>query len=103
MDNYHPGLSWFLFTLFSLAYGGAAVALTVYVGPGAAGGGTAELMGYFNGVVYPDFMGGKTLLVKIFALSLAVSSGLCIGKEGPLAHIGAIVGPLILYIPLNFF
>lgn len=92
-----------IFVLLALLYGGGAAAMTVFIGPGAAGGGTAELMGYMNGVKYPDFMSVRTLLVKIFGLSLAVSSGLCIGKEGPLAHIGAIVGPLVLYIPLKFF
>ena len=102
-ENYNPGLSFFLFILFAIIYSGSAAALTVFVGPGAAGGGVPELMGYMNGVIYPDFMGVRTLLVKIFALALAVASGLCVGKEGPLAHIGAIVGPLVLYIPLKFF
>jgi H+/Cl- antiporter ClcA len=76
--------------------------MTVFIGPGASGGGTPELMGFFNGVNYPDFIGVKTLVVKIIGLGLAVASGLCIGKEGPLAHIGAIVGILVLYIPLPF-
>lgn len=76
--------------------------MTVYIGPGAIGGGTAELMGYFNGINYPDLIGFKTLFVKIFGLGLAVASGLCIGKEGPLAHIGAIIGHLVVYLPLPF-
>ena len=52
-DNYHPGLSWWFFTLLALAYGAIAVVSTAYLAPGAAGGGTAELMGLFNGVNYP--------------------------------------------------
>jgi chloride channel 7 len=95
-------LGWLNFTAFSLLYGFIAVSMTVYIGPGAAGGGTAELMGYFNGINYPDFIKKRTLIVKILALSFAVSSGLCIGKEGPLAHIGAIVGPLCVYLPFKF-
>ena len=95
-------LGWATFLVFSLLFGGSAALLTVFIGPGAAGGGTAELMGYLNGVHYPDFIGFKTLFVKIVGLGLAVSSGLCIGKEGPLAHIGAIVGHVVLYLPLPF-
>lgn len=83
----------------SLTLGFFATMLTVFVGPGASGGGMGELMGYLNGINYPDFISLKTLLVKILGTSLAVSSGLCIGKEGPLAHIGAIVGHCVLYIP----
>jgi H+/Cl- antiporter ClcA len=75
-----------------LLFGIAAALMTVYIGPGAVGGGTAELMGYLNGINYPDFIRFRTLIVKVIGLGLAVSSGLCIGKEGPLCHIGAIVG-----------
>ena len=32
-------------------------------------------------------------------MSLAVTSELCVGKEGPLAHIGANLGAMVLYIP----
>lgn len=40
-----------------------------------------------------------TLITKIVGVTLAVAAKLCVGKEGPLAHIGANIGPLILYIP----
>jgi H+/Cl- antiporter ClcA len=90
------------FLVFSLLFGGTAAIMTVFIGPGAAGGGTAELMGYLNGINYPGLISFRTLFVKIFGLGLAVSSGLCIGKEGPLAHIGAILGHVVAYIPLPF-
>lgn len=93
-------MGWLTFLVFCLLFGGAAAILTVFIGPGAAGGGTAELMGYFNGINYPDIFGLRTLFVKVIGLGLAVASGLCIGKEGPLAHIGAIIGHLVLYIPI---
>ena len=88
--------------VFSLLFGGTAAIMTVFIGPGAAGGGTPELMGYLNGINYPGLISLRTLFVKIFGLGLAVSSGLCIGKEGPLAHIGAILGHAVAYIPLPF-
>lgn len=81
-----------MFVFFSLLYGGTSALLSIFWAPGASGGGTTELMGYFNGINYPEFISYKTLIVKILANSLAVASGLCIGKEGPLAHIGAVAG-----------
>lgn len=60
------------------------------------------MMGYFNGVNYPGVFSWKTLLVKLFGLMWAIAAGLCIGKEGVLAHIGSIIGYMILYLPFNF-
>lgn len=95
-------LGWITFMVFSLLFGGLAAIMTVFMAPGAASGGTPELMGYLNGINYPQFIGLNTLFVKVFGLGLAVSSGLCIGKEGPLAHIGAILGHCVLYLPFPF-
>jgi H+/Cl- antiporter ClcA len=86
------GYALLTFIAFSALFGGIAVILTVFLGPGAVGSGTVELIAYCNGVAYPNFFGARTLFVKILGNALAVASGLCIGKEGPLAHIGAIVG-----------
>lgn len=77
--------------------------LTVYYGPGANGSGVAEMIGYMNGVNYPDFIGINTLITKIIGVTLAVSSRLCIGKEGPLAHIGSIMALLPTYLPFEAF
>ena len=81
------------------AYGLIAGLLTTYWGPGAAGSGVAELIGYLNGVNYKDFLGIKTLITKILGVVLAVNARLCVGKEGPLAHIGANLGAMVPYIP----
>ena len=92
-------MGWLTFMVFSLLFGGTAALMTVFLGPGAVGGGTAELMGYYNGINYPDLISLRTLFVKVLGLGLAVASGLCIGKEGPLAHIGAILAHALLYVP----
>lgn len=75
--------------------------LTLYVGPGANGSGVAEVMGLLNGINYPDVIGIKTLFVKVVGTTLAVSGGLCIGKEGPLLHIGAIIGCMMCFLPFQ--
>ena len=83
--------------------GFAAGMMTVYYGPGANGSGVAEMIGYMNGVNYPEFIGINTLITKIIGVTLAVSSRLCIGKEGPLAHIGSIMALLPVYLPVESF
>ena len=99
--------SWFASFSF---YAGFAIfctliagAMTVYIGPGANGSGVAEIMGLLNGVNYPKVISIRTLIVKIVAVVLAVVGSLCVGKEGPLAHIGTVTTMLIIYMPLEGF
>jgi len=81
----------------------ASTLATVFWGPGANGSGVAELIGYLNGINYPNVFGFETFVTKVFGVVLAVVGGLCVGKEGPLAHIGACCGVMVLYLPLPFF
>lgn len=75
--------------------------LTVYFAPAAAGSGVAEAIGIMNGVSIPDYINLKTLFVKFMGLCLAVAGGVCGGKEGPLVHIGSIVGYSSAYLPIG--
>ena len=94
-----------MFLAFS-AFIVAAVAsyLTITQGPGANGSGIAELIAYLNGVNVTLLIGWGTFIVKTVCVVLGIAAQLCIGKEGPLAHIGANVGVLLVYyFPLNVF
>jgi chloride channel 7 len=102
MMNSGVGSAWMVFLLLSVTFGGIAASITVYIGPGAMGSGIAELMGFFNGIHIPQLIGVRTLIVKILGTSLGVAASLAIGKEGPLAHIGAIVGIMVVYLPFDF-
>ena len=77
--------------------------MTVYYGPGAQGSGVAEVMGLLNGLNYHGAIGIDTLVTKCFGTLFAVCGGLCIGKEGPLVHIGAIIGVMCCYLPVEKF
>jgi H+/Cl- antiporter ClcA len=74
--------------------------MTMYIAPTALGSGVAEAMGLLNGVAYPDFINIKAFFVKLLGVGLAVSAGFAGGKEGPLVHMGAIVGYAVPYIPI---
>ena len=95
--------AWAAYVCYAMLLVLIACLLTIYVGPGANGSGIAELMGLLNGVNYPNAIGLRTLLVKCVGTIFAVSGGLTIGKEGPLAHIGANVGALICHLPIKGF
>ena len=76
--------------------------MTVIIAPVALGSGVAECMGMLNGIQYPGYVSIRTFIVKLLGVSFAVSAGLCGGKEGPLVHMGCIIGHLVAYLPFPF-
>jgi chloride channel 7 len=78
--------------------GVVAAFLTTFWGIGANGSGVAEVIAYLSGVNYPETISIPSLITKIFGVVLAIAGTLCIGKEGPLAHIGANLGVMVLYM-----
>ena len=69
-----------------------ASCIVMFVAPAAAGSGVPDVMGYLNGVLIPHVFNVKTLLVKFTSCILAVGSGIPVGPEGPIIHIGALLG-----------
>lgn len=64
---------------------------TVYIEPLSAGSGIPEIKCYLNGLNIPRIVRLKTMICKAVGIIFAVASGLPLGKEGPMVHIGAIV------------
>ena len=56
---------------------------------------------YLNGINVKLFMRVQTLCAKVYGTILAVASGLAVGPEGPLVHIGATVGSGLTRGPKN--
>jgi len=79
-----------VYLALSTAYGGIAAALVAFVEPAAAGSGIPEVKAVLNGVDLPSVLTLRTLATKVLGLIFAVSSGLPVGKEGPMIHSGAI-------------
>lgn len=90
------------FILISLVLATSAGMLTVYVGPKAAGSGIPELIGCMNGIDISSYLTPVILMVKSVAVVLAVAGTLVLGREGPLAHVGACIGILVLFLPMRY-
>lgn len=103
-SNNDQFLAWGFLALWSFGLAVVASFLTIYVGPGATGSGMAEIIAVLNGVNYPQFIGWGTLFVKTFCVVLGIGASLCIGKEGPLAHIGSCISQIVIhYVPIGHF
>uniref|UniRef100_A0A7R9VET4 Chloride channel protein n=1 Tax=Chlamydomonas euryale TaxID=1486919 RepID=A0A7R9VET4_9CHLO len=89
------GVAWLFNVLVSTALVAASSALCVGVAPEAIGSGVPEVMAYLNGCLVPRVFNIFTLLVKFLSCGLCVASGLPVGPEGPLIHIGAALGSAI--------
>ena len=81
----------FLFVVLNLIAVLLSATLVLYVSPVAAGSGIPNMYAYLNGVEMPEFLNIRVALAKVPGSILAVAGGLCIGKEGPMLHVGSIV------------
>lgn len=97
-DN-HLTAAYFYWIFSSMFFVTISALMTVYIAPAAMGSGVAEVMGLLNGINYDKAIAVNTLFVKIFGTLFAICAGLCIGKEGPLVHIGAIIGAMCCFMP----
>jgi H+/Cl- antiporter ClcA len=97
-----PGMTWaqtyglkavfIQYISFNACIASISSLLCILFAPNAVGSGIPEVKAYLNGVSVQSFADLSVFLIKIVATIFSVSSGLIVGPEGPLVHIGAIVG-----------
>ncbi|KAJ8611038.1 hypothetical protein CTAYLR_007067 [Chrysophaeum taylorii] len=80
---------------FAAFCGLIAGATVVVFEPRAKGSGIPEIKTYLNGVAVHRVIAERTLVAKFVGIVFSVSGGLLCGKEGPMVHIGAIVGAIV--------
>jgi len=75
---------------------GLVASLAVVGAPRAKGSGIPEIKTYLNGVSpHPAVITETTLAAKVVGIVCAVAGGLLCGKEGPMVHVGAVVGAVV--------
>nr|GMD87087.1 chloride channel protein CLC-D [Ipomoea batatas] len=84
-----------VYTLINLVLVFSSVYIITHFAPAAAGSGIPEIKGYLNGIDTHGILLFRTLIGKIFGSIGSVGSGLALGKEGPLVHIGACIASLL--------
>lgn len=83
--------AFFSYLFISLALA-AVVGLLCWQIDEASGSGIAELKAFLNGISMRSVVRVRVMFAKIIGVCFSVASGLPIGKEGPMIHIGAIMG-----------
>eukprot|EP00934_Nitzschia_sp_Nitz4_P004113 Nitzschia sp. Nitz4//scaffold475_size5561//117//2954//NITZ4_009215-RA/size5561-processed-gene-0.5-mRNA-1//-1//CDS//3329552711//4103//frame0 len=94
-----------LFSLVNACLALGACFLCIAWAPEGTGSGIPQVQAYLNGVRVKKFSQYTLFGVKILGTILSVSSSLAVGMEGPLIHIGAIVGASVtkLSTPMSRF
>lgn len=65
-----------------------------FLRPEAASSGIPELMAFLNGTIVRHIFNVKTLVIKFLSCITAVSSGLPVGPEGPMIHMGSVLSSI---------
>ncbi|XP_063169557.1 H(+)/Cl(-) exchange transporter 5 isoform X2 [Candoia aspera] len=91
-------LNYFIYVLWALLFSFLAVLLVRGFAPYACGSGIPEIKTILSGFIIRGYLGKWTLLIKTVTLVLAVSSGLSLGKEGPLVHVACCCGNILCHL-----
>eukprot|EP00041_Stephanoeca_diplocostata_P021223 m.489642 g.489642 ORF g.489642 m.489642 type:complete len:885 (-) comp21770_c0_seq1:2817-5471(-) len=83
---------WAIGVGYSVGFILLSVCLVIFIEPAAASSGIPEVIAFLNGVHVPKIFNIKTLLVKFFSVICSVGSGYPVGPEGPMIHMGGMVG-----------
>ncbi|CUE65228.1 voltage-gated chloride channel, putative [Bodo saltans] len=84
----------FFYVFFSTVISTVASFVCKCYSPYGSGGGIIEVKTIVSGHHAKRYLGGWTVMTKIFACCLSTGSGIQVGKEGPFVHIGACIGGL---------
>ena len=87
---------WFFFIVLNMLLGSFSFILTHFITPQARGSGIPRMKGVLGGLHIHHFLSFRALFAKILGLSLAYSSNISIGKEGPYVHIAACIAQLMM-------
>lgn len=87
-----------LYIFWALFFSTLAALLVKNFAPYASGSGIPEIKTILSGFIIRGYLGKWTLIIKSVGLILSVSSGLSLGKEGPMVHIASCIGNILSYL-----
>ncbi|KAI8430489.1 hypothetical protein MSG28_000749 [Choristoneura fumiferana] len=91
-------ISYLFYILWALLFAALSASLVRMFAPYACGSGIPEIKTILSGFIIRGYLGKWTLIIKVVGLILSVSSGLSLGKEGPMVHIASCLGNILSYL-----
>ncbi|KAM6949443.1 H(+)/Cl(-) exchange transporter 5 [Aplochiton taeniatus] len=91
-------VDYMMYVCWALCFSFMAVTLVKSFAPYACGSGIPEIKTILSGFIIRGYLGKWTLVIKTITLVLAVSSGLSLGKEGPLVHVACCCGNILCHL-----
>uniref|UniRef100_A0A8C2XLW7 Chloride channel protein n=1 Tax=Cyclopterus lumpus TaxID=8103 RepID=A0A8C2XLW7_CYCLU len=91
-------VNYLMYIVWALLFALLAVALVRAFAPYACGSGIPEIKTILSGFIIRGYLGKWTLIIKTITLVLAVSSGLSLGKEGPLVHVACCCANILCHL-----
>ncbi|KAG9340925.1 hypothetical protein JZ751_020118 [Albula glossodonta] len=91
-------VNYLMYVCWALLFSFLAVSLVRAFAPYACGSGIPEIKTILSGFIIRGYLGKWTLMIKTITLVLAVSSGLSLGKEGPLVHVACCCGNILCHL-----
>ncbi|CAH0716679.1 unnamed protein product, partial [Brenthis ino] len=91
-------ISYLFYIIWALLFAALSASLVRMFAPYACGSGIPEIKTILSGFIIRGYLGKWTLIIKVVGLILSVSSGLSLGKEGPMVHIASCLGNILSYL-----
>ncbi|XP_048005014.1 H(+)/Cl(-) exchange transporter 5 isoform X1 [Leguminivora glycinivorella] len=91
-------ISYLFYIVWCLIFAALSASLVRMFAPYACGSGIPEIKTILSGFIIRGYLGKWTLIIKVVGLILSVSSGLSLGKEGPMVHIASCLGNILSYL-----
>ncbi|KAF1744861.1 hypothetical protein MXB_347 [Myxobolus squamalis] len=94
-NNIAHALSYMVYIVLSTLFATTAALISYNIGPYTVSSGIPEVETILKGFVIHGYLGFSTVIIKIVTVVLATASGLNVGFESSLVHIGAAIGNLV--------
>ncbi|XP_048253453.1 chloride channel protein C-like [Haliotis rufescens] len=92
LDQDQMGIAWVFGVAYSVIFISFSAGIVVFWRPSASGSGIPEVTGFLNGTHVHHIFNFRTMIVKFLSCVAAIGCGMPVGPEGPMIHLGGLVG-----------